>query len=180
MRTIACLTFLILMASPRPAHAQSFGVHGSAGPALRESGYSIAAGVDFSPVPYVALVFNVERTHIASRVSRERDVISTFRGATLTLGTVELRVRPFGHHRVGPYGLIGTGAGVAHPNEDEQFRGEGTTGRVRSVFLGGGLHVPVRQRLSIFAEFRMMLVGEVEGEGLLGAGPLRVGLAWRF
>ena len=180
MQRVTCLTLLIVLVSRGDTNAQSFGMHASAGPLLRESGYSVAAGVEFFPIPYLALVFNVERTHIASRVTRDGDVTSRFRGATLTLGTAELWVRPFGHHRVGPYGLVGTGAGVARPNEDEQFPGEGTTGRVRSVFLGGGLHVPVRQRLSIFADFRMMLVGEVEGEGLLGAGPLRAGLAWRF
>jgi hypothetical protein len=180
MRRIACLSVLLLLASRGLANAQSFGVHGSAGPILRESGYSAAAGVEYSPISYVAFVFNVERTHIPSRVDRDGDVISTFRGATLTLGTAELRVTPFGHHRVGPYGLIGTGAGVARSNEDQRFPGEGTTGSVRSVFLGGGLHVPLRRRLSIVAEFRMMLVAEVKGEGLLGAGPLRAGLAWRF
>jgi hypothetical protein len=180
VRKIACLTALLLLALRGVANAQSFEVHGSAGPTLRDNGYSVAAGVEFSPISYVAFVFNLERTHIASRVDRDGDVISTFRGATLSLGTAELRVTPFGHHRVGPYGLIGTGAGVARPNEDQRFPGEGTTGSVRAVFLGGGLHVPVHQRLSIFAEFRMMLVGEVEGEGLLGAGPLRAGLAWRF
>ncbi|MGB2714025.1 MAG: hypothetical protein WBC51_07590 [Vicinamibacterales bacterium] len=180
MQKLACLTVLLLLASRGVANAQSFGVHGFAGPILRESGYSVAAGVEFSPISYVAFVFNVERMHIASRVDRDGDVISTFRGATLTLGTAELRVTPFGHQRIGPYGLIGTGAGVARPNEDQRFPGEGTTGSVRAVFLGGGLQVPVRQRLRIFAEFRMMLVGEVEGEGLLGAGPLCAGLAWRF
>ncbi|HJR58343.1 MAG TPA: hypothetical protein VJ813_03050 [Vicinamibacterales bacterium] len=172
--------FVMLLASLGVANGQSFGVHGSAGPTLRDRGYSIAAGIDFSPISHVALVFNVERTHIASRVSRDRDSISTFRGATVTLGTAELRVTPLGRHRVGPYGLIGTGAGVARPNEDERFPGEGTTGSVRTVFFGGGFQVPVRQRLNVFAEFRMMLVGEVEGEGLLGVGPLRAGLAWRF
>jgi hypothetical protein len=180
MRNVVCLTCLILLPVPGIAHAQPFGVHGSAGPTLRDAGYSVAAGVDFSPVPYLAFVFNAERTHVASRVSHDGDVTSRFRGATLTLGTVELRVKPLGYHRIGPYGLIGTGAGVARPNDDDQFPGEGTTGGVRAVFLGGGLHVPIRRRLNIFAEFRMMLVGEVEGEGLLGAGPLRAGLAWRF
>ena len=180
MRSIACLTVLLLLASRGVANAQSFQVHGSAGPVVRESGYSLAAGVEFSPNPYVAFVFSAERTHLASRVDRDGDVISTFRGATLTLGTAELRVTPFGHQRIRPYGLFGMGAGVARPNEDQRFPGEGTTGSVRAVFLGGGVQVPVRERLSIFAEFRMMLVGEVEGEGLLGAGPLRAGLAWRF
>ena len=180
MQKIACLTALLLLASRGAANAQSFGVHGSAGPTLPDSGYSVAAGVEFSPISHVAFVFNVERTHLASRTHRDDDVISRFRGATLTFGTAELRVTPFGHHRVRPYGLIGTGVGVARPNEDLRFPGEGTTGSVRAVFLGGGLHVPVRQRLSIFADFRMMLVAEVKGEGLLGAGPLRAGLAWRF
>jgi hypothetical protein len=180
MQRIAGLTLLILLASKPLAHAQAFGVHGSVGPILTDSGYSAAAGVDVSAIPYVAFVFSIERTHVASRGNRETDVVSTFRGATLTLGTAEVQVKPFGHHRVGPYALIGTGAGIARPNENERFPGEGTSGRVRSVFLGGGLHAPIRRRLSIFAEFRMMLVGEVEGEGLLGAGPLRAGVVWRF
>lgn len=180
MRNIICLTFLILLASQGTADAQSFGVHGSAGPTLRDTGYSVAAGVDLSPVPYLAVVFNVEQTYIASQVSTYGNVISRSRGARMTLGTAELRVRPFGHKRIGPYGLIGTGIGVARPNEDALFPEEGTTGRVRSVFVGGGLHAPIRERLSIFAEFRMMLVAEEHGEGLMGAGPLRAGLAWRF
>ncbi len=180
MQKIICLTFLIVLASRGVASAQSWAVHGSAGPTLRDPGYGVAAGVEFSPAPYFGLVFNVERTHLASYVRHDGDVTSTFRGATLTLGTAELRVTPFGNRRLRPYGLVGTGAGVARPNEDPRFPGEGTTGRVRSIFAGGGLHVPVRQHLSIFAEFRMMLVAEEKGEGLVGAGPLRAGLAWRF
>ena len=180
MRRIACQTVLLLLASGGVANAQSFGVHGSAGPVVRESGHSVAAGVELSPISYVAFVLNVERTHIASRVDRDGDLISTFRGATLTLGTAELRVTPFPQHRVGPYGLIGMGAGVARANEEQRFPGEGTTSSVRAVFLGGGLQIALRQHLSIFGDFRMMLVAEVKGEGLLGAGPLRAGLAWRF
>jgi len=180
MRKITCLALLILLASEGIANAQSWGVHGSAGPTLRDPGYSVAAGVELSPARYVAFVFNIERTHLADHVSHDGDVTSTFRGATLTLGTAELRVTPFGNHRLGPYGLFGTGAGVARANEAARFPGEGTTGRVRSVFMGGGLHVPIHERLTVFAEFRMMLVGEVEGEGLVGAGPLRAGLAWSF
>jgi hypothetical protein len=180
MRKITCLTLLILLVSAGIANAQSWAVHGSAGPTLRDPGHSVAAGVEFAPNRYVALVVNAERTHLADYVRHYGDVISTFRGATLTLGTVELRVTPFGNHRWGPYGLMGTGAGVARANHAPRFSGEGTTGRVRSVFLGGGLHLPIRERLSAFAEFRMMLVGEEEGEGLVGAGPLRAGFGWRF
>jgi len=180
MRRITFLTLLILPVSGGLANAQSWGVHGSAGPTLRDPGYSAAAGVELAPNRYVALVVNAERTYLADYVRHYGDVISTFRGATLTLATAELRVTPFGNHRWGPFGLIGTGAGVARANHDPRFPGEGTTGRVRSVFLGGGLHLPIRERLSAFAEFRMMLVGEEKGEGLVGAGPLRAGLAWRF
>lgn len=72
------------------------------------------------------------------------------------------------------------GAGVGHPNDDPQFPGEGITEDVRAVFVDGGLHFPLRQHLIFFAGFRPMLVGEVQGEGLVGAAPLRAGLAWRF
>jgi len=180
MRKITPLALLIWLVSGGIAHAQSWGVHGSVGPTLRDPGYSVAAGLELATSRYVALVVNVERTHLADYVRHYGDVISTFHGATLTLGTAELRVTPFGNHRWGPFGLIGTGAGVARGNQDPRYPGEGTTGRVRSVFTGGGLQVPIRERLSVFAEFRMMLVGEEEGEGLVGAGPLRAGLAWRF
>lgn len=179
MRRIACLTILLLL-SQGVANAQSIEVHGSAGTTLRDGGYSVAAGVEFSPIPYLSCVFNAERTHVPSRVNRDAGGISTFRGATLTLGTAELRVTPFGRRRVGPYGLFGVGAGVARANEDPGFPGEGTTGSARSVVLGGGLRGPVSERLSIFVEVRIMLVAEVEGEGLLGTAPLRAGVAWRF
>ena len=138
MQKIACLALLILLASRGMANAQSRSVHGSAGPTLRDPGHSVAAGVEFSPARYVAFVFNVERTHLADYVRHDEDVISTFRGATLTLGTAELRVTPFGNHRPGPYGLFGTGAGVARPNRDAQFPGEGISSRVRSMFLAAG------------------------------------------
>lgn len=180
MRKTISLTFLILLVSGGLAHAQSWAVHGSAGPTLRDPGYSVAAGVKLTANRFAALVVNIERTHLANYVRHYGDVVSTFRGVTLTLATAELRVTPFGNHRWGPFGLIGTGTGVARPNEDARFPGEGTTGRVRSVFVGGGLQLPVRERLSVFTEFRMMLVGEEQGEGLVGAGPLRAGVAWRF
>lgn len=172
------LTFLAT--SQSVANAQSVGVHAAAGPTYGERGYSVAAGVDLAPSPYVGVVINVERTHVASRVTRDGTATSRFRGATITLGTAELRVTAFGRRRVRPFGLFGMGAGTARPNVDELFPGEGTTGAVRAVFFGGGLHVSVLERLSVFTEVRMMLVGETEGEGLLGVGPVRAGLAWRF
>ena len=180
MKGRTCLTLLMLVASASLATAQSVGVHASAGPTFGESGYSVAAGVDLSPTSYLGFVLNLERTHVASRISHDGEVNSRFRGATLTLGTAELRLTAFPRRRIRPFGLFGMGAGKARGNVDEIFPGEGTTGDVRAVFFGGGLQVSVRERLSVFAEVRMMLVGETEGEGLLGVGPARAGLAWRF
>lgn len=51
----------------------------STGTTITDAG-SLAAGAGFSPISRVALVFNVERTHIASRTSHDGDVISSFRG----------------------------------------------------------------------------------------------------
>ena len=180
MPTISCLTILLLLAFHGVAHAQFVEVHGSVGPLIREEGHSVAVGVGFFPSQYLGVVLNVERTHVASRVSYDHGGTSTFGGATMGLGTAELRVTPFGHRRPGPYGLIGMGAGVARPNEDPRYPDEGTTGTVRALFAGFGLHVPVRRRLRVLVEFRMMLVAEDRGQGMLGAGPLRAGVAWRF
>jgi len=175
-----CLIVLMLVTAADVANAQSVGVHASAGPTFGESGYSVAAGAELSPASYLGFVLNLERTHVASRVSHDGGVTSRSRGATLTLGTAEVRLTAFPRRRVRPFGLFGMGAGVARANVDEIFPGEGTTGDVRAVFFGGGLHISVRERLSVFTEVRMMLVGETEGEGLLGVGPVRAGLAWRF
>ena len=180
MKGHLCLILLMLPASAGVVSAQSVGVHAAGGPTFGERGWSVAAGVDLSPTSYLGFVFNFERTHVESRLTREGGVTSRFRGATLTLGTAELRLTAFPSRRVRPFGLCGMGAGNARPNVDEIFPGGGTTGGVRAVFFGGGLHLAVRERLSVFTEVRMMLVGETEGEGLLGIGPVRAGLAWRF
>lgn len=46
------------------------------------------------------------------------------------------------------------------------------------MFVGGGVHVPLRERLSVCGDARM-LVGAEAGETLAMA-PVRVGIAWRF
>jgi hypothetical protein len=95
----------------------------------------------------------------------------------LTLGSAQLRVTPFGSNRVGPYGLVGFAAGVSRPNVNETFPDPGTND-VRAVFFGGGLHVPLQERVSLFADGRMM-IGAEAGE-LLAVAPIRLGVAWRF
>jgi hypothetical protein len=49
---------------------------------------------------------------------------------------------------------------------------------VRFMFFGGGVHVPLRERLSLVGDARL-LVGAEAGE-TLAVVPVRVGIAWRF
>ena len=100
-----------------------------------------------------------------------------FRGGTLTLGSAQLRVMPFGRDRIGPYGLVGFAAGVSHPNVNEMFP-DPVTNDVRAMFFGGGIHVPLKERVSLFADGRMM-IGAEAGE-LLAVAPIRAGVAWSF
>lgn len=178
MRTIPVLMFMMLVVSPNVANGQSFELYGSGGPTITDAGNSFAAGAGFSPTSRVAMVFNFERTHIASRTSRDRDVISNFRGGTLFLGTAEVRFAPFGRGRFGPYGLAGVAAGVSRPNVNDIFRTR-VTNQVRAVSFGGGVHVPLSERISAFADARM-LIGAEGNEGMVAVAPVRAGLAWRF
>lgn len=163
---------------PRAAASQSFVVHGAAGPTISDAGHSLAAGAGFSPTSRVTVLVDVERTHLSSRVRDDgRGGTSAFRGGTLTMGAAEVRVTLLGRDRLTPYGLAGFGAGVSRPNVNEIFP-EPRTNAVRAVFFGGGIHVPLRPRLSIFADARM-IVGAEAGE-LLAIAPVRAGLAWRF
>ena len=178
MRIIPGLVFLLLLAIPWMASAQSFVLQGSAGPTLFDSGYSLAGGIGFSPTSRLAVRFDIERTHLSSRLSSDgRGGFSSFRGGTLTMGSAQLRVTPFGRDRVGPYGLVGFAAGVSRPNVNELFP-DPVTNDVRAMFFGGGIHVPIKERVSVFADGRMM-IGAEAGE-LLAVAPIRAGIAWRF
>ena len=177
MRVIPVLLSLLL-ASPSIAGAQSLLLHGSAGPTLIDNGYSLAGGFGFSPTSHVAVLFDVERTHLSSRLRSDgRGGFAGFRGGTLTLGSTQLRITPLGRDRVGPYGLVGFAAGVSHPNVNELFP-DPVTNDVRAIFFGGGIHVPLKERVSLFADGRMM-IGAEAGE-LLAVAPIRAGVAWRF
>ena len=177
MRVIPALVFLLLV-SPCIASAQSFVLQGSAGPTLADTGYSLAGGFGFSPTSHLTVQYDVERTQLSSRQSRDgRGGFAGFRGGAMTLGSAQLKVTPFGSDRVGPYGLAGFAVGVSRPNVNEAFP-DPVTNDVRAIFFGGGIHVPVKERVSLFADGRMM-VGSEAGE-LLAVAPIRAGIAWRF
>ena len=178
MRVIRSLAFFLFIATPWIANAQSFMLQGSAGPTIIDSGYSLAGGIGVSPTSHLTVLFDVERTYLSSRLSSDgRGGFAGFRGGTLTLGSAQLRVTPFGRDRIGPYGLVGFAAGVSHPNVNEMFP-DPVTNDVRAMFFGGGIHVPLKERVSLFADGRMM-IGAEAGE-LLAVAPIRVGVAWRF
>ena len=179
MRIIRVLMCGVLLAfCPPAARAQSFELYGSAGPTITDAGHSLAAGFGVSPTSRLTLVANIERTHLVSQIRRETDSTSYFRGGTYLLGSAELRFAPRGRDRVGPFALAGFAAGVSRPHVNEVFRTPATNG-ARAVFGGGGMLVPLGQRLTAFADVRM-LIGTEGSDGIVAVAPVRVGVAWRF
>ena len=178
MRMMFGLICLMWLAAPGAASAQSVELFGSAGPTITDAGNSFAVGAGFSPTSRLTLVFSFERTHLSSRTTHDRDVISTFRGGTLFLGTGELRFAPLGRDRFGPYGLAGFAAGVSRPNVNPMFP-ERITNDARGMFFGGGVTLPIGERATIFGDVRMM-VGAEGTEGIVGVAPLCAGVSFRF
>ena len=178
MRVFPALLSWLLFVPPAAAHAQSFGVQASAGPTLVDPGYSVAAGVGLYPASRVAILLNFERTHQPTEVRSDgRGGETATRRGTLILGTGELQVSLFPRDRVGPYGLIGFAAGRSRLNVNERFPTP-VSNDVRAISFGGGVQVPIGERVSLFGDTRLT-IGE-EANELLGIWPLRAGLAWRF
>jgi hypothetical protein len=175
---VICSLVCLMLTAPAVAAGQSFELFGSAGPTISDAGHSVAVGAGLSPHPRLTLVFTFDRTHLESRTTRYPDGFSTFRGGTLYLGAAELRVLPFGRHRVGPYGLAGLATGFSRPNVTDRFT-DRVTNRVGAMFLGGGIHIPVNERITLFADGRLMVGGEGV-EGIVAVLPIRAGASWRF
>jgi hypothetical protein len=179
LRIIQALICGVLLAlCPSAAHGQSFELHGSAGPTITDAGLSFAVGVGVSPTSRLTLLANIERTHLFSQIRRETDSTSYFRGGTYLLGSAEMRFAPRGRDRVGPFAAADFTAGVSRPHVNEVFRTPATNG-ARAVFGGGGVLVPLGQRLTALADVRM-LIGAEGSEGIVAVAPARAGVAWRF
>jgi hypothetical protein len=172
---------LVLILVPAVASAQSstpaVSIQAAAGPTLVDTGYHVSAGVGFTPISRFTLLVDVERTQLSSRISRNERGSSAFRGGTTTAVTGEARVGLWPARRATPYVVAGLGAGVSHPTVNETFPNR-VTNDVRFILFGGGVHVPVRERLSLFGDVRL-LVGAEAGE-TLAMIPVRVGIAWHF
>ena len=180
MRIILAVITVLLLVAPPGASGQTFSVQGSGGPTMTDPGHSLAAGVAFSPTSRLTFMVDVERTHLSTRIHTDaRGITSAFRGGTVTVVAPALRVSLLGGDRVGPYGLIGLAAGVSRPNVTDLFPNR-VTNEVRGPFAGGGIQVPLRNRVTLFAEARMMLVIGKDVDELFAATPFRAGIAWRF
>ena len=142
-----------------------------------DAGHNVSVSVGFSPVSRLTLFVDVQRTQLSSRTTRSERESSSFRGGTMTAVSGEVRVGLWPAHRATPYVLAGFGAGESRPTVNETFP-DPVTNDVRFMFFGGGVHVPLRDRLSLMADARL-LIGAEAGE-TLAIAPVRVGIAWRF
>jgi hypothetical protein len=151
MRIVGPLLCLLWLACPTIASGQSFMLQGSAGPTVSDRGHSLAGGFGFTPTSHVGLLFEAERTHLASRMRGDgRGGLAAFRGGTLTMALAEVRVALLGRNRTGPYALGGFAGGVSRPNVNAAFP-DRVTNEVRAMFFGGGIHVPLREQISVFS-----------------------------
>jgi hypothetical protein len=172
---------LLLVLVPAVASAQSVtpsvSIRAAAGPTIVDRGHNVSAAVGFSPVSRVTLFVEVQRTQLSSRFTSSEQGSSAFRGGTMTAVSGEARVGLFPATRVTPYVLVGAGVGVSRPTVNDLFP-DRVTNNARFVSFGGGVHVPLHGRLSLFGDLRM-LIG-VEAGDLLAIVPVRVGIGWRF
>ena len=162
----------------------SFSVQAAAGPTLVETGYTFSAAAGFSPWSRVTFLLDVQRTHQNSRVTRTEapgySSVSRFRGGKMTAVSGEARVSLFPPHRLTPYVLAGFGRGTSRPTVNEDFP-DPVENDARFIFFGGGVHVPLWNRLSAFADARLLVGAEgSQADGLLAMLPVRFGMAWRF
>lgn len=181
---LLCLLTLI----PAGASGQTFLVHGAGGLSVLDSAHNLSYGLDpgphvgfgvgVSPWRRVSLVFEVERTHRADQLQRDaRGGVFGFRGGTTILAVPQARIALFDPDRVRPYGVIGFAAGVSRLNVTAEHPNR-VTNDVRALAFGGGLDVPLRRQISLFADGRVFIGSEANE--IFASMPIRAGLAWRF
>lgn len=120
-----------------------------------------------------ALVIGVERSHWPTEVGPT----SATRGGTVTFISGEVRFLPVTVGRVSPYALASVGAGVSRPNVNTIFP-DRVTNTAWLMVGGAGVRIAATDRLSVFADMRFGIHGELDTIRLLL--PVRGGVAWRF
>jgi hypothetical protein len=129
--------------------------------------------VGFSPREGLEILVGGERIHWPTQTTPS----SATRGGTTTVVSGEVRFSFLAPEGVSPYVLVGAGRGISHPNVNATFP-DRVTNDVSIVVGGGGVRVPMTRRLSVFADVRVGIQGEVDTIRFLV--PVRGGLAWRF
>ncbi len=168
----------VFLAVPASARAQSVEAHASAGPTLVDRGHSVAVGGGWSPWPRLTVIVDVERTVLASRVTRDgRGGESAFRGGAVVLGAAGARPALFPPRRGTPDLGAGGAAGPSRPTGNSRLP-DAVSNEARALFAGAGVEVPLGPRLGVFADARMQVGGD--GGDVLALAPLRAGLRWRF
>jgi len=178
VRVVPALVCIVWLAFPAAARGQSFELYASAGPTVTDPGASLTAGVGVALSSQLTLSGGVEWIHLVSERRDEGGSTSYVRGGSFLLGSAQLRVAPLGRDRVGPFVLGGFAAGVSRPTVNAIFPTP-VTNNARVVFGGGGLLVPLRARVSVFAEAHV-LFGVEGSEGIVTVVPVLGGIAWRF
>jgi hypothetical protein len=166
------------------AQTSSVSVQAAAGPTLIDAGHNLSAALGFSPTSRITLLGGVERAHLASRTTYDeapggrRVVTSQFRGGTITAASAGLRVSLFPAGRVTPYAIAGFGIGVSRPTVNDTFPTR-VTNDARFLIAGGGIDVPMGERLSLFGDVRLFF-GAEGVEGIVAVVPIRAGIRWTF
>lgn len=155
--------------SGAPRELDRYSLQLAAGPLLMSSGNTLSAGFGVSPISRLDLLVTVERDHLPFEREAYADGFGATRGGTLTAVSGELRAALFPPHRASPYAFAGIGAGKSRPTVNAMFPTP-IENDLRTVYFGGGVRVPVRRRLSIFGDARVMLALEGD-DSLLGVWP---------
>ncbi len=155
-------------------------IQGAAGSNVNVGGNTQALSVGFSLGDRVNILINGERIHMPTEVTQHEQSVSTTRGGTTMFVSGEVQILPLTFSRVSPYALAGAGRGISRPNVNDTFP-DRVTNDAGLLFFGGGIRVPVTERLSVFGDLRFVLQLESGGDGdVFLFVPLRGGVAWRF
>jgi hypothetical protein len=172
----AALSFL----APAVATGQHVSIQGAAGSNANVGGNTQSISVGFAAGRRVEFLVSGERIHVPTEVRVFPNGSSATRHGTSMFVSGEIRFLPLTFDRVSPYALAGLGAGVSRLNVNDRFPNP-VTNNTRLLFFGGGLRVPITDRVSVFGDLRLVLQVEDAGDGgLFGFVPVRGGVAWRF
>ena len=169
---VAMLSFTAPAIAAAQGAGPSVSLQGNVGTQINAGGDNQSVSLGFSPNRRLELLISAERIHLPT----EATDFSATRGGTSTFISGEVRVAPF-TSGVSPYFLASLGRGISRPNVNDLFP-DPVKNDVWLLFAGGGIRIPVTERLSAFADLRAGIQGERDTIFLLV--PVRGGVAWRF